>query len=252
MAPSHSYLLRQLMMMLSPSLFPPLLASALALLVGSLTVSPVAAQSLSIGKLSEIEGDVTCSSTFRTGGTLVYAETANYRVYVCSDRNNPDQPRYYRSFDKQGGTLTLAAMDYNPRKPDSYEFRNRGYRYTLQIPSAQSTPVLRVTLPNGKRYEEKILRFLTTDSPASGEAASKRDILSYFDRNRSRLGVCQESNQAEAAQYSEVFPVGDRRSLVQFRCFLGAYQGGYEFYLYDNSAAQVKVKSLNLRQYRDA
>ena len=226
--------------------------SALPLLMGSVTLSTPAV-ALSIGSLSQIEGDATCSSTFSTGGTLVYAETANYRIYICGDRANEGKPRYYRSFDKKGGgNLTLAAIDYDPQQPDSYEFRNQNYRYTLQIPSAQvADPVLRVTLPTGKRYEEKILRFLAAKSFLEGDTIQKQEILSYFDRNRSQIGVCKDSAQPEAAPYSEISKLGDRRWLVQFRCFLGAYQGGYEFYLYDSSAAPVQVKSLTLRRYQE-
>jgi Protein of unknown function (DUF1176) len=246
--------------MISPSRFPqiclPVFSAALTLLLGAPLVTPTpaaaapAAKVLPIGSLSQIEGDATCSSTFRTGGLLAYAETASYRIYICADRNDETQPTYYRSFDKKGsGSLTLAAVDYNPQKPGAYEFRNQGYLYTVQIPSAKTpAPVLRVTLPTGKPYEEKILRFLGAPSVQSGRPTPKQEILSYFDRNRTKLGLCKDNPQPEAAAYSEVTKVGDRRYLVQFQCFLGAYQGGYEFYLY-SATPQVRVQPLTLRRY---
>ena len=252
--------------MISPSRFSqvclPIFSAALTLLVGAplVTLAPAtaapAAKMLPIGSLSQIEGDATCSSSFRTGGLLAYAETANYRIYICADRNDETQPGYYRSFDKKGGgNLSLAAVDYDPQKPGSYEFRSRGYYYTLQIPSAQTpAPVLRVNQPSGKPYEEKILRFLGAKSVQPGSSNPKQEILSYFDRNRTKLGVCKDSSQAEAQQYSEVTKLGDRRYLVQFQCFLGAYQGAQEFYLYSampQAQAKPQVKPLTLRRYQE-
>lgn len=238
--------------MLSPiNRFSQFFLAVLPFLVSSIAVA-APASALSIGNLSQIEGDATCSSTFSTGGTLAYAETANYRIYICADRANESQPRYYRSFDKKGGNLTLAAIGYNPQQPGFYEFKNQNYRYTLQIPSDQvPAPVLRVTLPTGKRYEEKILRFLAAKPVQAGSTTAKQEILSYFDRNRIKLGVCKNNAQAEAASYSEISQVGDRRWLVQFRCFLGAYQGGQEFYLYDSKGGEIQVKPLTLRRYQE-
>ncbi|MGB5897331.1 MAG: hypothetical protein WBD58_11305 [Geitlerinemataceae cyanobacterium] len=115
---------------------------------------------LEIGSVSEIEGDISCS---QTGGILVYAETENYLVYICADENNPTQPRYYRSFSRDGTPgLTLEATDYDPRQLRYFEFKNGDYKYLLQIPTgAISNPALTVELPDGSYVEERITRYLT-------------------------------------------------------------------------------------------
>lgn len=114
---------------------------------------------LEVGSLSELKGDTTCQGT---GGTLVYAETQNYQVYICGDKDDRLQPRYYRSRNRDGsGGINLEAKTYDPRQMRYFEFRNNGYSYILQIPSGQiPDPELNVELPNGKLIGEKVLRYL--------------------------------------------------------------------------------------------
>jgi hypothetical protein len=114
---------------------------------------------LEVGSLSELKGDTTCQGT---GGTLVYAETQHYQVYICGDKNDRLQPRYYRSRDRVGsGGINLEAKTYDPRQMRYFEFKNNGYSYILQMPSEQiPDPELNVELPNGKLIGEKVLRYL--------------------------------------------------------------------------------------------
>lgn len=114
---------------------------------------------LEVGSLSELKGDTTCQGT---GGTLVYAETRNYQVYICGDKDDRLQPRYYRSRNRDGsGGINLEAKTYDPRQMRYFEFKNNGYSYILQIPSGQiPDPELNVELPNGKLIGEKVLRYL--------------------------------------------------------------------------------------------
>jgi hypothetical protein len=114
---------------------------------------------IKVGSVSEIEGDITCR---QTGGILVYAETENYLVYICADENNPTQPRYYRSFNRDGTPgLNLEATDYDPRQMRYFEFKNGEYTYLLQIPTgATPNPALTVELPDGSSIEERITRYL--------------------------------------------------------------------------------------------
>ena len=114
---------------------------------------------IEVGYLSEIEGDVTCR---QTGGILAYAETENYLVYICADVNDPTQPRYYRSFDRDGNPgLNLEATDYDPFKGRYFEFKNSQYSYLLQIPTgATPNPRLTVQFPDGEFIEEEVMRYL--------------------------------------------------------------------------------------------
>ncbi len=114
---------------------------------------------LKVGSLRELKGDQTCEGT---GGILTYAETKNYRVYICADKTDQTQPRYYRSRDRNGkGALNLKATDYNPRQMRYFEFKNKGFTYILQMPMAQiPNPVLSIQFPSGRVIEEPVLRYL--------------------------------------------------------------------------------------------
>lgn len=142
----------------------------LSVLTLTLASVPAIAQ-LSVGNLSEIEGDTTCGRG--TGGTLAYAETKSHIVYICSAEDDATAPRFYRSRMRNGGQgLNLEAVNYDPRQLRYFEFTNNGYTYVLQIPTSQiPNPVLAVEFPNGRRVEEKVLRYLAktdVDNPTSG------------------------------------------------------------------------------------
>jgi hypothetical protein len=115
---------------------------------------------LKVGALSEIKGDKTCDGT---GGILVYAETQNFRIYICSDRKDKTQPRYYRSRERYGkGKLDLEAKGYNPQQMRYFQFKNNGYSYLLQKPMSQiPNPELTVLSPNETPLlSEKVTRYL--------------------------------------------------------------------------------------------
>lgn len=145
-------------------------ALSFTILTFGFSSQPAIAQ-LKVGSLSEIEGDITCGRG--TGGTLAYAETKNYLVYICGAEDDPTAPRFYRSRTRNGGPgLNLEAVNYDPRQLRYFEFRNDDYTYILQIPTSRiPNPVLAVEFPNGKRVEERVTRYLArTDvsTPSQG------------------------------------------------------------------------------------
>ncbi|MEI6063415.1 MAG: hypothetical protein WCQ26_02370, partial [Pseudanabaena sp. ELA748] len=97
------------------------------------------------------------------------AETKDYALYVCSDRKEISQPRYYRSVNKNGTAgVKLTAKTYNPNQGSYFEFYNGDYVYMLQLPSASiKEPVLVVEFPDGSGYEQKITRFLMNNEVRS-------------------------------------------------------------------------------------
>ncbi|MGQ4648175.1 peptidoglycan-binding protein [Lyngbya aestuarii] len=118
---------------------------------------------LEVGSLSEIEGDASCGIR-KTGGTAVYAETANNRVYICTDREEYTEPRYLLALNRFADKGIFIRAE-NPRSLRFFEFPDpdNGYNYILQIPLSQiPNPVFAVELPNGLRFEEEITRYLTT------------------------------------------------------------------------------------------
>lgn len=135
------------------------IAASVAVSILSSVVAVAQPRMINVGYLSELKGDTTCQGT---GGIMTYAETKNYRVYICADKNDRSQPRYYRSRDRVGkGGLNLEARSYDPRQLRYFEFRNQGYTYILQMPLAQiPNPNLSVEFPNGRIVEEPVLRYL--------------------------------------------------------------------------------------------
>ena len=111
------------------------------------------------GLTDELVNDQTCEGT---GGILAYAETKDYGLYVCADSQDPQQPRHYRSVNKNGTPgVRLTAKTYNPNQGNYFEFYNGDYVYMLQLPSAYiKQPVLVVEFPDGDGYEQKITRLL--------------------------------------------------------------------------------------------
>lgn len=107
----------------------------------------------------ELKNDKTCEGT---GGTLAYAETKDYSLYVCADSKEISQPRHYRSVNKNGTKgVSLTAKTYNPDQGNYLEFYNGDYIYMLQLPSANiKNPALVVEFPDGSGYEQQFVKFL--------------------------------------------------------------------------------------------
>jgi Protein of unknown function (DUF1176) len=80
--------------------------------------------------------------------------------------------------------------------------------------------------------------------PLSQKDESK--LSPYQSRLVNRLKKCPISFQAEALQRSEFFRVENKKYIVQIMCYLGAYQGAYEYYLLTENAGQIQSKPLNL------
>jgi len=171
--------------------------SALPIAVLAVTFArlPAIAQ-LAVGNLSEIEGDVTCGRG--TGGTLAYAETKSHIVFICGAEGDPTAPRFYRSRTRDGSQgLNLEAVNYDPRQLRYFEFKNNGYTYVLQIPTSQiPNPVLAVEFPNGRRVEERVVRYLArTDLGKSNQA-----ICSFITGNSVNVRSGPSTNYAILAQ----------------------------------------------------
>ncbi len=212
------------------------------------------AKAIAVGDIKEIEGDIICGKT-----KVIYAhgETSNYKVYICADAKEPDRPRYYISRNKDGsGGLDLEAMNYNPQKDGAIEFNNDGYIYTLESPTTQNPePVLRVTFPNQKLTEEKLLRYLTRSNASKPiDTNSAADPLQYVLQNRESLGICKGNFRAENGQKgmgSKAFQISDKKYLVQVMCFLAAYQGNFEYVLWIDEADKPRVVSLEFDSFQE-
>ncbi|MEA5489379.1 MULTISPECIES: DUF1176 domain-containing protein [Pseudanabaena] len=221
---------------------------------------PVAASSkastkaIGIGDIKELEGDIICG---KTRVIYAYGETSNYRVYICADSKEPNRPRYYISRNKDGsGGLDLEATNYNPQKDGAIEFNNEGYIYTLESPTTQNPePVLRVTFPNQKLTEEKLLRYLTRSNKSNSSATNPpSDPLQYVLQNRESLGVCKDNFRAEDGKNgmgSKAFKISDKKYLVQIQCFLAAYQGNFEYVLWIDESPTPRAIPLEFDSFQE-
>jgi hypothetical protein len=213
-----------------------------------------AAKAIAVGDIKELDDNSTCG---KSKVTYAYGETSNYRVYICADASAPDRPRYYISRNKDGsGGLDMEAMNYNPQKSGSIEFKNDGYLYTLEAPTTQNPePVLRVTFPNGKLSEEQLLRYLSRNGSSNTTAnASTVEPLQYVLDNRESLGVCKDNFRAEDGKRgmgSKAFQISDKKYLVQIQCFLAAYQGAFEYVLWIDDAPKPRAIPLEFDSFQE-
>ncbi len=219
------------------------------------SAEPTAAKAIAVGDIKELDDNSTCG---KSKVTYAYGETSNYRVYICADASAPERPRYYISRNKDGsGGLNMEAMDYNPQKSGSIEFKNDGYLYTLEAPTTQNPePVLRVTFPNGKLNEEQLLRYLarTGNSNTTTASASNAEPLQYVLDNRESLGVCKDNFRAEDGKRgmgSKAFQISDKKYLVQIQCFLAAYQGNFEYVLWIDDAPKPRAIPLEFDGFQE-
>ncbi|HBC42613.1 MAG TPA: hypothetical protein DCZ88_12145, partial [Pseudanabaena sp.] len=210
---------------------------------------------IAVGDIKEIDDSSICG---KSQVTYAYGETSNYRVYICADASAPERPRYYISRNKDGsGGLDLEAMNYNPKKSGKIEFKNDGYIYTLEASTTQNPePVLRVTFPNGKLSEEKLLRYLdrSGSSNTTTTIAPNVEPLQYVLDNRENLKVCKDTFRAEdvnSGMGSKVFQISDKKYLVQIQCFLAAYQGNFEYVLWIDDAPKPRAIPLEFDSFQE-
>jgi hypothetical protein len=72
----------------------------------------------------------------------------------------------------------------------------------------------------------------------------------YLYDNRQELQVCDGSLDPEISQeQSETYAVGENKNLVQVLCFLAAYQGAYQYYLYSETDNGPDVNPLTFTTY---
>ncbi len=72
-----------------------------------------------------------------------------------------------------------------------------------------------------------------------------QDIFAYLYQNRQKLDLCQgEIDQDIASQNLKVYPIDQNTAIIEFLCFLGAYQGNYQYFLYEKQFYHPSLKSL--------
>jgi hypothetical protein len=208
-----------------------------------------------LGNVKELEGDVTCR---QTGGIYAYAETANFKIYICGDVNNPDQPRYYRSFNRDGSPgLNLTAEKYNPIKGNAVEFRNDDYTYAIDLfADGGDKPMLRVGQPGGKTNTEPLTVLLnrasTKGAPAksaSGNQPTSSAAIRHVLDHETELGICDPNDPAKGKRQASTYAVGDGKVVVKVTCFTAAYQSAYGLAVYSEPEGKPTAMALSFDSF---
>ncbi|MDX2229454.1 MAG: DUF1176 domain-containing protein [Leptolyngbyaceae cyanobacterium bins.349] len=87
-------------------------------------------------------------------------------------------------------------------------------------------------------------------SPAKPATAEENQAVSQLLQNSKRFKVCADSLNLESAKRaSRAYKVDNQTYFVMVQCFLAAYQGNYEFFLYAPKAKGNVVKPLSLTEF---
>ncbi len=118
-----------------------------------------------------------------------------------------------------------------------------------QATGAQELLQRATTLANRNQYLQAIetLQQIPVSSQQWPEA--KKRMGEYQTQLVNQLKPCADGSQPEALAKSSFYPVGKGQYVIQVFCFLAAYQGSYEFYLYTETGRSTRKKPLKLVQY---
>lgn len=86
-------------------------------------------------------------------------------------------------------------------------------------------------------------------TPAPPDIA--QEVWQYLSDERQKFGLCGDHMDVGTSQSnSEVYQVGDQKYLVQLLCFMAAYQGSYQYVLYESSVNGIQVVPLSLSMFQ--
>jgi len=80
--------------------------------------------------------------------------------------------------------------------------------------------------------------------------ADEAQVVAQLLKNRDRFNVCVDTINLQTAQRaSRAYKVDNQTYFVMVQCFLAAYQGNYEFFLYSPKASSNVTKPLTVTQF---
>lgn len=89
-------------------------------------------------------------------------------------------------------------------------------------------------------------RPISLNSPTFSE-----DIFDYLYTNRETLDLCQgEIDHAIAQQKIQTYQIDKNSQLIQFLCFLGAYQGNYQYFFYQETPQKIIIQPLSFEMFQ--
>lgn len=83
----------------------------------------------------------------------------------------------------------------------------------------------------------------------------KQEILEDLQGHSQKLGLCEgQIDASTSSDQSSVYQIDEDKYLVELLCFLGAYQGNYQYLVYepDSDIPQVKIVDLPIFQANES
>ncbi len=79
-----------------------------------------------------------------------------------------------------------------------------------------------------------------------------QDLFSYLYENRQVLNLCQGEIDLEIAQKNfKTYRIDSQTQLIELICFLGAYQGNYQYLIYQEKPQQTLIKLLTFDIFQE-
>jgi hypothetical protein len=218
-------------------------------------------KTLKIGDISELKDDKTCDDV---GEILVYAETENYKVSVCAEKNNRQDPSFIK-ITRKDGSLKIAGKAQLGWKEDSFVGMDEKYGYRLRMPSSNKFDL---SLLSGTEFapvwlHEDIQRYYAinhfkqiknvdelsrrVDSKLPDE--SKRiKFINYIFEYKERLGACQLMDSRKDTAYfsSRLWKVEDKTYFLELACRTGAYAISLNFFRITESDSGYSFKLMDI------
>ncbi|HEY9616599.1 MAG TPA: DUF1176 domain-containing protein [Microcoleaceae cyanobacterium] len=91
------------------------------------------------------------------------------------------------------------------------------------------------------------LRAIPTEKPEYRQIVDR--LLKHEDAVKQMLKGCDPLDPEAPQLGSQFYKISDSSYIVMLQCFLGAYQGGFSFYLYTETPTGATVKPLALDRY---
>lgn len=79
-----------------------------------------------------------------------------------------------------------------------------------------------------------------------------QDIFNYLYENRQELNLCQgEIDQVIAQKQIRTYQLDQQSQLIEFLCFMGAYQGNYQYFLYQEMPRKTTIQPLSFEIFQE-
>ena len=215
-------------------------------------------KTLKIGDISELKDDKTCDDV---GEILVYAETENYKVSVCAEKNNRQDPSFIK-ITRKDGSLKIAGKAQLGWKEDSFVGMDEKYGYRLRMPSSNKFDL---SLLSGKEFapvwlHEDIQRYYAINhfkqiknikelssavDSKSPDKSKREEFINYIFKNKEKLGACESIDTFKDTP-SKLWKIDGTKYFLEFGCRLGIRAVAVNFFLIEELDSGYNFKLLNI------